>query len=69
MYAESRKMVQMNLFAGQVGAQTWRTVGEGEGGMNWGNNIDLGTLADVRQIAGGKLLCITGSSALRSVGI
>ena len=63
------KMVQMNLFAGQVGAQTWRTVADEEGGMDWENNIDIGTLAGVRQIAGGKLLHVTGSSARRSVGI
>ena len=43
--------------------------GGGEGGMDWGNNTAVGALAGVTQIAGGKLLCITGSSALRSVGL
>ena len=32
MFMESRKMVLMNLHAGQE--QRWNTVGEGEGGRN-----------------------------------
>ena len=44
MYTESRKMVQMNPFAGQVGTQAWRTVGEGEGGVNWESSVDICTL-------------------------
>ena len=39
------------------------TVGEGEGGMNWENNMQTYTLPYVKQIASGNVLCDTGSSA------
>ena len=70
---ESRKIVLMNLFAGQQ----WRdrhknrlvdTVGEGEGGMNSESSFEIYTLPCVKQIAGEKLLYNNiGSPALCSV--
>ena len=42
-------------------------MGEGEGEMNWESSIDICALLSVKQIASGKLLCNTGSSARRSV--
>ena len=42
-------------------------MGEGEGEMNWEGSIDICALLSVKQIASGKLLCNTGSSARRSV--
>ena len=46
MYMESRKMVLMNLFAGQeqrhrCREQTVDTAREGEGGMNWENSTEI----------------------------
>ena len=67
MYVESRKMVQMNLFAGQnrdayVGNRCvdmrW-----GGGGMNCETGIDVLALPCVKQIASGNLLHNAGSSA------
>ena len=51
----------MNLFAGKEWRHRCRErlvdlVGEGEGGMNRKNSIDIYTLSCVKQIAGGKLL-------------
>ena len=39
------------------------TVGEREGGMSWERSIDIYTLPRVKQIASGKMLYSTGSSA------
>jgi len=64
-------MVLINLFAGKE----WRlrygdsdienglvnTVGNGESGTNRESSIDIYTLPCVKQIAGRKLLCNTGS--------
>ena len=63
---ESRKMVLMNLFAGQQ----WRcrhrepTCGHsrgGEGGMDWKSNTETYTLQYVKQIASGNLVYDTGN--------
>ena len=67
MCMESRKMVLMNLFAGQQWRrrhtkQTVDTVGEGEGGTNSENSMQTYTLPYVKQIASGNVLCDTGSS-------
>ena len=43
------------------------TAGEGEGGTNWESSIETYTLAHVKQITSGRLLCNTGSSACCSV--
>ena len=43
------------------------TARDGKGGTNWEIRIDTYTLPFVKQIAGGKLLCSTGNSALCSV--
>ena len=37
------------------------------GGMNWEIEVDTYTLACVKQTAGGKAVCISGSSVQRSV--
>ena len=52
---ESRKMVLMNLFAGQKWRwqpreQTLDTAGKEEGGMNWESNIEQ-TLPYVKQVS------------------
>ena len=69
---ESRNMVLMNLFAGKE----WRcrcrgelvdTVGQGENGMNGESSINIHALPCVKQIAGEKLLCNTGSPVWCSV--
>ena len=72
MYVESRKMIQMNLFAGQEqkgrhGEQMCGHRGAGEGGMNWEIRFDINTLLCVKQIASGNLLYSTGSSSWCSV--
>ena len=41
--------------------------GEGVNGTNWESSIDIYSLLCIKQIASGKLLCSTGSSALGSV--
>ena len=51
MYMESRKMVLMNLHAGQE--QRWNTVGEGEGGRNCERSMDTYTLPLATQLTGG----------------
>ena len=61
---ESRKVVQMNLFAGQEqrcrhGEQTY---GRGSGGVNWESRTDIPTVPWVNQIASGNLLYNTESS-------
>ena len=60
MYVESRKMVQMNLFAGQeqrFRPREWMCVqGVGEGGMNWEIDIDACALPCVKQITSGNVL-------------
>ena len=38
-------------------------VGEGEGGTNWENSIDIYTLPYTKWIGSGKLLCNSGGSA------
>ena len=58
---ESRKMVQVNLFAGQEQRHRHREWtcghgGEGEGGTNWEIRIDIHTLPCVKQIDSGNLL-------------
>ena len=45
------------------------TVGEVEGGMNWEIRFDINTLPCVKEMAKGRLLNSTGSSALCSVMI
>ena len=66
IYIESRKMVLMNLFAGQKYRHRCREQtcghgrGEGEGGINRESITGAHTLWC---IASGKLLCGTGSSA------
>ena len=42
------------------------TVAEGEGGINWGSDIDIYTLAYVKQIASGKLMYSTETQAWSS---
>ena len=68
---ESRKMVQMSLFAGQESRQRhreWmcghRAVGSG---MNREPGIDVFALPCAKQIASGNLLYSTGGSAQCSV--
>ena len=55
----------MNLFAGQERDTDTEKgfAGGGEGGTNWESNTDTHTLPRVEQMAGGKRLCNTGSSA------
>ena len=43
------------------------TVGKGESGTNRESSVDIYTLPGVKQIAGKKLLCNTGSPAWHSV--
>ena len=66
---ESRKIVLMNPFTGKK----WRgrlrdwTCGHcrgGEGGRNGESSLDKYTLACVKQVAGGELLCATGKPSL-----
>jgi len=45
----------------------WTCAHNGTGGMNWEIGIDIYTLPYVKQIANGKLLQSTGSSAWCSV--
>ena len=40
------------------------TEGEGKGRIHWDSRTDVDTLPCVKQIASGKLLCSTESSAL-----
>ena len=65
IYRKSRKMVLMNLFAGQEQRHRYRglvhTAGEGEGGMNRENNIEIDMLPCLTQIVNGKLLFNTGT--------
>ena len=67
---ESRKMIQMNLFAGQkqrLRHREWTCEhGVGEG-MNWEIGIDICALPRVKQIASGNVLYSAGSSARCSV--
>ena len=69
MYIESRKLVDMDLFAGKEQRHRGREwtcshSGEGEGGMNRESGTDNPL---VKQIANGKLLCSVGSSAQGSI--
>ena len=65
IYMESRKMMLKNLFAGQEWRHRHRERTFGHGG---GGRIEsIFTLPRVKQIASGKLLNSTGSSALHSV--
>ena len=63
---ESRKMVLVNLSAGQEGRlghreQSVDTAGEGESGTNGESSIDIYTLSCVKYTATDKLLHNTGS--------
>ena len=58
---ESRKMILMNLFAGQEWRhrhreQTLDTAGEGEGGTNWESSTETYALPCVKWIANGNFL-------------
>ena len=58
---QSRKMVLMNLYAGEqwnagIGNRLVDTVGEGEDGTNWESRTEAYTLPHVKQIASGNLL-------------
>ena len=71
MQVESRKITHMNLVPGQEQRHRHREwtcghSGEGESGTSWQSRTDIYTLR-VKQLASGKLLYSTGSSALCSV--
>ena len=72
MHMESRKMVLMNLFAGQQWTNRHRGqtygLGErrGEGEMH-GESKEKLTLPNVKQIANGNLLYVSGNSNRGSV--
>ena len=66
---KSRKMVLMNLFAGQQWGRRHREQaygqdkgGEGEGEMNGESSMEAYTLPYVKQIANGNLLYDSGNS-------
>ena len=73
LYVESRKMVQMNLFAKQKQSHRCRKQtygyqgGKGGGGMNWEIGIDIYTLVYMKQVTNENLLCNTGNSTQCSV--
>ena len=69
---ESRKMVLINLFAGQEyrykhREQTCRHSGGREGGTNREGSTEIYTLPHVKQRASGKFLYNTGKSMLYPV--
>ena len=72
---ESRKMVQMNLFAKQkqrcrYREQTYGHQGEkGKGGMSWEIRTDIHTLLCIKQITNGILLYSAGNSTQYSLVI
>ena len=62
----------MNLFPGQepnkdIEKGLGDTAGEGKAGTNWKSSTDAYTPPRIKQIASGRLLCNTGSSAQGSV--
>ena len=66
---EYRKMVMMTLYVRQqkkhrCEEQIFPTLGEGDGGMIWENNIETCILSYVKQIASQGLMHETGCSAL-----
>ena len=70
IYGIQKKMVLINLFAGQEQRHRHRECSHGhgkgrerEGDMNWQHRTDIYTLPCVKQIANGKLLYNTGNSA------
>ena len=73
LYVESRKMVQMNLFAKQKQSHRCRKQtygyqgGKGGGGMNCEIGIDIYTLVYMKQVTNENLLCNTGNSTQCSV--
>ena len=65
-------MVLINLASGKEWSCRCRdrlvdTVGEGEGGANWESIADMNIPPRVKELASGKLLNSTGSSARCSV--
>ena len=72
MYMEPKKMVLINLFAGQqwrrgYKEQTCGHSGEGAGGMKWEGSAETHTSAHGKQTATGHLLPDAGSSDCGSV--
>ena len=72
MYMEPKKMVLINLFAGQqwrrgYKEQTCGHRGEGAGGMKWEGSAETHTSAHGKQTATGHLLPDAGSSDCGSV--
>ena len=69
---ESRKMIQMNLFAKQKQKhrrreQMYGYQGGKEGGMNWEIGIDMYTLLCIKQLTTENLLYSTGNSILNAL--
>ena len=72
IYTESRKMTQMNLFAGQKERgrqreQTADTERKGKGRTGWESSTDVYTQPCVTQMASGKLLHSAGNPSRCSV--